>query len=240
MYNVVIVENDREQARMLEDMVRRHPRGAAFQISHVERVDELAQRASSGTTGGCPIDILFMDICLSDGEDGVEAVKRLFPEGCRTQVIYVSGYAEHCVRVYQSEHTYFLLKPVDSDDLFDAIDKALDNIAHWVSRPIGLSVGGDILRVDPSHIEYVESARRKIRVRIDGRDVEAYGSLSRMMEVLPDTFLQCHKSFIVNIPRIAELRSGELVMLSGARIPVSQKRRRAVKEELLGYLRTEL
>lgn len=240
VYNVVIAEDDPDQARALKEMILRHPQSGSFRISHVSTVAGLEKAALSGA-GGRPIDVLFTDICLSGGgEDGIDAVKRIFPQGGRTQVVFVSGYAEYCTKVYQSEHMYFLLKPIDPVSLNDAIDKALSNIKRNEHQPIGLSVGGNIVRVDPDQIEYIESFRRKIRVCADGHVVETYGSLSHMMEVLPSTFLQCHKSFIVNVPHIAELRSDEIVTLSGSRIPVSQKRRKAVKEELLNYLRTDL
>lgn len=239
MYNVVIVEDDPAQACALEDMVKKHPQGESFQITCIGDIDSLSQMASA-SSGGHSIDLLFMDICLPDDVNGIDVVRRLFPYASKTQVVYVSGYAEYCTKAYQSEHVYFLLKPVEQASLFDAIDKALANVESWESQPIGLSVGGNVVRVDPEQIEYIESVRRKIRVCVEGRDIEAYGSLAHMMEVLPKSFMQCHKSFIINIARVSELRSDELVMMSGARIPVSQKRRRVVKEELLRFLRSDL
>ncbi|WP_165052851.1 MULTISPECIES: LytTR family DNA-binding domain-containing protein [unclassified Adlercreutzia] len=238
MVNVLIVEDDCEQARILERMVGEHPESATFALSHVESAAQLRKRMARGSSDAMP-NIVFMDICLDD-EDGVELVRELFPESSSTQVIYATGYIENCTRVYQSSHIYFLVKPIEQAELFDAIDKALRNLEAALSHPLAVSVGGNIIRILPERVDYVESDRRKIRIHGADGVVETYGSLARMSELLPASFMQCHKSFLVNMDNVSELRADEVVLLSGACVPVSQKRRRYVKEELLSHLRAGL
>lgn len=238
MINVAIVEDDQEQALALESMLSAHPESASFQITRFASAAAFRLR-SKGEVPCEPIGILFMDICLDDG-DGVELVKAFTTANRATQVIYVTGYAEHCTRVYQSNHVYFLLKPFDRADLFDAVDKALANLAVEATKPIAVSVGGNVIRVVPDKIDFVESDRRKIRIHSAGETVETYGSLARMASLLPASFIQCHKSFLVNMDSVSELRADEIVLASGDRVPVSQKRRKYVKEALLSHLRVGL
>ena len=238
MVNVAIVEGDRAQALILERMVGEHPKSSTFALAHVESAAQLRERVARSEADGA-LDLVFMDIHLAD-DDGVELVKELFPEGSPTQVIYATGYVEHCVRAYQSSHVYFLVKPIEQSDLFAAIDKALGNLEAAASQPLAVSVGGNVIRIVPERIDYVESDRRKIRIHGADGVVETYGSLTRMSELLPAVFVQCHKSFLVNMDNVSELRSDELVLASGARVPVSQKRRKHVKEALLAHLRAGL
>ena len=64
---------------------------------------------------GCP-QIALLDIHLNDTpENGIALAKELFPAGCGTSVIYITGYIEYVSDVYETEHIYFLRKPVEKD-----------------------------------------------------------------------------------------------------------------------------
>ena len=69
-------------------------------------------------------DIVLMDILLGE-DNGIELAKEVFPRERGAAVIFISGYAEYCTDVYEAEHVYFLLKPIRSEQLRNAIEKAL-------------------------------------------------------------------------------------------------------------------
>lgn len=179
-----------------------------------------------------------IDIALgSDSPNGIEVVRRLFPAGCGTQVIYVSGYVEFCTPVYQTEHAYFLLKPVKQRELDAALRKTLTRLNASESNPIALQHGNSVTLVPAAEIEYIESDRRKVRVHTTtGKVIEIYATLGEMMSMLPDDFAQCHKSFIVNMALIDELSASMVHMRSGAEVPVSQRQRKAIRETFFRYV----
>ena len=47
---------------------------------------------------------------------------------------------------------------------------------------------------------------------------------------LPDFFIQPHRSYIVNYKQIKQFKPDELFTFNGDRIPISQSRRREIKE----------
>ena len=49
-------------------------------------------------------------------------MRDLFPTGSKTQVIYATGYIEYCTPVYETQHVYFLVKPVRQSTLDDALN----------------------------------------------------------------------------------------------------------------------
>ena len=178
-----------------------------------------------------------MDIALgSDGCDGIEAVRRFAPEGCGTQVVYVTGYSEYCTKVYQTEHVYFLVKPVIQADLNDALGKALANLERAVSCPIAVQAGGTVHALVPKEISYIESDRRKVRIHQGGEVIEAYASLAELADQLPSSFVRCHKGFLVNMECIAALQSADVRLHSGELVPLSQRKRPAVRESFIAYL----
>ena len=179
-----------------------------------------------------------MDIVLDSGKcDGIEAVKRLAPAGCGTQVVYVTGHLEYCTKVYQTEHVYLLIKPVAQSDLYDALYKALANLERIKSRPITIQTGGTLHVLAPGEISFIESDRRKVRIHQGQEVIEAYASLAELSEKLPPSFVRCHKGFLVNMDYIAELQSADVRLRSGELVPLSQRRRSAVRESFIGHLR---
>ena len=55
----------------------------------------------------------------------------MLSDGSGTQVIYITGYPlQFCTMVYQTEHIYFLTKPLRQQELFDALDKAMAKLSE--------------------------------------------------------------------------------------------------------------
>lgn len=238
-YCLAIVDDSELQARVLQNMVEHSAHGSRFAVTRLSGASELEAFLAEGGH----IDVLLIDIMLeTGGPDGVELVQRHFPEGCGTQVVYVTGHIDYCTRVYRTAHVYFLVKPVDLKDLEDALGLALASLEKAADRPLSIRANGALVRIVPSEVEYIESDRRKIRIFQDGaaNPTEAYLQLSAIAEELPESFIRCHKSFLVNLDYIAELRVDSVLMRSGAVVPVSQKRRKHVREAFLGHVRAKL
>lgn len=238
--SVLVVDDDREQAHALERMLEQYPTHKTFEVEICTSLAALDERLRRGFSPG----IVFMDVVLEDSAgsagNGITAVQKLLQQCPGVQVIYVTGHVEYCTRVYRTSHVYFLTKPLQPEDFTDALDKAIENLEERIARPFGVKVGGRIMRVLPADIEFVESDRRKVRIHLADQVIEAYESLGGISRKLPGTFVQCHKSFLVNMEKIAEMRSDQIDLLSGATIPISQKRSRPTREAFMDFLKERL
>ena len=93
------------------------------------------------------------------------------------------------------------------------------------------------MSVRPAQIVFVESDRRKVRVHTTRSVLESYSSLSDIAAVLPSNFVQCHKSFLINLSYVAELGKTDIVTTTGETVPVSQRRHKATVEALASNMR---
>lgn len=238
MYRVAVFDDDRRQAEALAELIARTPLGAPVDLELFTNLDALAAFIADE---GEP-DICFMDIRAPlPGSDapaaaGIQAVSRLFPAGSHTQVIYVTGFPEYCVPVYETRHTYLLLKPVRPDQLQAALARAVANLKAGERDCLALSVGASVLRVPVQKIVYVESMRRKVAVHTVDGELEAYAKLSDLAEQLPGCFVRTHKSYLVNMGFIDRIDRKVAELSTGTCVPVSRQRSAATREAFRAYL----
>ena len=227
MYRVLIVDDDAAAAATVRTMVEQHPRAAEFEI---EIAESPSLEGDSSPEGHMP-DIAIVDIDLGEEYgNGIDLVRKRFPKDSGTQVVYVTGYIEYCTAVYQTEHVSFLVKPLKQEELDDALDRALRNIDQGKREVLAVQARGVVRLVPSARIEYIESRLRKVYVHAGGKVLEMYATLSDVEEQLPSYFVRCHKSYLVNMKRVVEIHADSLLMRSGESVPVSQARRKEVKE----------
>lgn len=237
MYRTIIIDDDIEHARVIREMIEESPWGAELAIELFTDIGSLESMLAQGEN----VDILITDINFGESEPtGIEFVQRRFPSGCGTQVVYVTGYVEYCTSVYKTDHIYFLTKPISPDDLQDALNKAFSRLKEKREASLVVRSAGRVTCVQSRKISFIESDRRKVRIHVGTEVLETYATLTSLAAELPAAFVQCHKSFLVNLDYAVELRKNEIVLQSGATVPVSQKRYAETKRRFFEHLQRGL
>lgn len=234
--DVVIVDDVEREARELAAMIAVAPLGRGLATRVCTSVPEFEELLHSG--GGLP-NIVFMDVRL-DGESGIEAVERLLPPGCETQVVYVSGFEESHTRVYRTAHASFLRKPFRQEDVSLALEQVRARQAETGAQPVALRHDHVVDVVRPRDIAYAESDRRHVIVHARTGDLRVYGKLSQLEAELPAWFARCHQSYLINLDYVARLGSESVRLVTGVELPVSRRWRPAFKEALFSRVRRGL
>jgi two-component system, LytTR family, response regulator len=170
-------------------------------------------------------DLVFLDIQMPklDGFGVIESVgvTRM------PHVIFVTAYDEHALRAFEVSALDYLLKPVDGERFFEALERARDRIrgknleaiteqlqkmmaALQVERKylerLSIKSAGRIIFLGVDEIDWIEAADNYVQVHA-GRESHllhaTMNSLERRLD--PNQFLRIHRSTIVNIKRIKEL-----------------------------------
>lgn len=235
---IAIVEDDMLQAHELRSMVSEYESASRTLFRFDLKIYSTLQDFKEQLDEGCFFDIVVMDIDFGpDAPTGIDAVSHWFPAGCGTQIIYVSGYSKFCSLVYRTEYAYFLLKPFTQKSFHEAFSKAVLQVRSYRQRTLAIRTRGSVVAIPVESITHIESNKRKVLIHTLDSDVEAYASIVELLGALPDNFVQCHKSFVVNMAHIRVLNTGEALLVSGVSIPISQKRRKAVQESFMVYAR---
>lgn len=167
----------------------------------------------------------------------VEKYRRYFT---RAQVVYMGDLDHYTPAIYETEHAFFLPKPFLQQDVNTALACALTNLSNNTNKSLPVKIGSSIRLVKFSDIVFIESQRRKLRLHLSNEVIDMYGSLTAMAAALPWQFVQCHKSFIVNLEYAVELRKEGFVMASGDKIAVSQTKRKEARRSFTKYLAVDM
>lgn len=186
-------------------------------------------------------DVLFLDIQMPE-IDGFQLLERI-GRGALPAVVFVTAFSEHAVRAFRVGAMDYLVKPYDDETLRAAVTRVRDYVDSVRRAPAGeqaqgaeetrlfVKDGRGFVVLQPSEIEWVESAGDSIRVHAHGTIYSTRTTLSGFAARLdPARFIRVHRTTIVAIDQIRGLEPysrGEhvVVLRDGTRLPLSRRAR---------------
>jgi DNA-binding LytR/AlgR family response regulator len=180
-------------------------------------------------------ELLLMDIDLGP-DNGIELVRDIHVNYPNIQVIFITGYMSYCTTVYEAEHLYFILKPVDDMVLLKALVKAERKIEETRTKHILVKNRDVTSPVKFDEVVYIENIGRKVHIRTQTRKLEMYKSIDKVYEKLDKRFVHCHKSFIVNMDYIKAMNKNKFILNDDTEIPISQNKQTNAKASYLNHL----
>ena len=190
-----------------------------------------------------PLDVLFMDVKLKDG-NGISLagkINNLWPE---CQIIYATDSLVYAVEAYQTEHSYYILK----DQIANLIDRVLERTFERVisgrrrRKKIMLSViKGDQILLSPQEILYFERRKRVTIAVTTVGNYQVWDKLDSLERILfPDEFIRCHTSYIVYLPAVRVVEASSVLMRDGSWVPISRGYLKEVRKKFELWSRTHV
>ena len=182
------------------------------------------------------IDVVFLDVNLPDisGIDFIKTVKN------PPSIIMTTAYPDYAVSSFELDTIVdYLVKPFSLERFLKAVNKLTVNVIEVSNLKVDDS-NSIFVNVDKTHhkivlddIVYVASDRNYITLVTKSQKLSFIDSLKNWAEKLPkDTFIQVHKSFIIN-SKLVDKISGNEVFINQNRIPIG----RTYKQQLLKQLK---
>lgn len=194
-------------------------------------------------------DLVLLDIKLPDGS-GFEVLQAF--SKVAFSVIFVTAFEEYAVKAFKCSALDYILKPVNIDELVEAVEKARESIAN---KSLGKKISTFLDNLNNSSIEekkivlktqesiYIVKVNTIIRCESFHNYTEFYITgtkklvVSRTLKEFENLlsefgFFRVHQSHLVNINYISRFEKtdgGYLVLTDGAHVPVAKRK----KEELL-------
>jgi len=237
----VLVVDDEPLARTLLRILLEKDGGVqvAGECSGTEAVGEIARLRP---------DLLFLDVQMPE-VDGFDVLAALGP-GRAPVVVFVTAFDQYAVRAFEVHAVDYLLKPVAEDRFREALARAKERL------PGGTGVGAKedglaaLLRerarypprllvpaherkvvVEVASIDWVEATDYYVSIHAGSQVHLLRQTMAEMERVLdPSRFFRVHRSAIVNLDRVREIRplfrgDSSLLLTTGDRVRLSRSRR---------------
>jgi two-component system LytT family response regulator len=200
-------------------------------------------------------DLVFLDVQMPK-LDGFEVLELIDPA---IAVIFVTAYDQYAMRAFDANAVDYLLKPFSSDRFRKAIDRVKQRLRDpapaapkigapelsAAARPpeqrlerIVVKDGTKVHIIPIAKLDYVEAQDDYIALRSEKKNYLKQQTISSIETQLdPKKFVRIHRSYILNLERIARIEpytkdSRVAVLIDGTQLPVSRSGHAKLKEML--------
>ena len=148
------------------------------------------------------------------------------------KIIFYSQDNDCAEEIFMANPLTFLRLPFREDRLSEALTLADMVCEKERSQSLSILSRGQLIRIIYSTIRYVESDGRKQVFFTDNGSYETYMLMSEVTELLPKQFVQCHRSYIINLDRVMSFGADGLILGTGEMIPISRSHQKEMKTML--------
>uniref|UniRef100_UPI0040472307 LytR/AlgR family response regulator transcription factor n=1 Tax=Flavobacterium sp. TaxID=239 RepID=UPI0040472307 len=212
--NIIIIEDEKPAARLLQRKVEK----LGLQVNQM--LHSVEESLSWFQNNAHP-DLIFLDIQLSDGLS-FEIFEQL---DIKSAVIFTTAYDEYALRAFKLNSIDYLLKPIDEEDLEEAIDKFklrtankpvnldFEAIKKMLVNPVereyktrfSVKIGHQIKVIQIEEIECFFSENKGTYIHTnDNRDYLLDITMEQLEnEINPKEFFRINRKFIVPLNSIS-------------------------------------
>ena len=197
-------------------------------------------------------DVVFLDIRMPSGAEGFELLDEI--ENKDFLVVFVTAFKDYAIRAFNASAVYYLLKPIDVDELQKAVAKLVETQSAYKEDPASYNAYFDSLKdlsssllnnkptsriaishtkglkiVEDDTITHLEASGNCTTIYFkDGSRYLDTRTLKTYENILnPKKFSRVHKSHIINLDIMKEYvnEDGHFAVLEGGiRVPVARNR----------------
>ncbi len=248
MLNVIIIDDEPKAIQSLEWELN----SFCKDVTVIATFTDPSEAQLYTSKNAAHVDCIFLDIEMPQ-MDGFRFLD-FFPNRSFA-VIITTAYDQYAIHALKERALDYLLKPIDSDDLIQAVerirnfkkenslkDRLEETLLRITSRhsgsprKIGISYDGKIVFLDPNEILYCESDGNYCKIFLEnGEKLFITQILKSIEDKLPeDTFYRVHNSYVVNLNKVREYQKtdGYLVLTNNKQIPVSRQKKSLFMDKL--------
>lgn len=223
MMHIAICEDEACYREALESAIARwadacgHPDVSVRAFPSSEDLLECWQR-------GMPIDLLFTDIQIPGELDGMALARRIRERDAHMSIVFVTHYAHYVFDGYAVQALRYLQKPVSDQALFSCLELAFRQFQALHTQSPVLSTPEARLVLRHAELRFVEVRSHYLLFSTEGQQAaRVRARLSEFLDRLPTPpFVQCHRSYVVNLAHIRRFTRNSLLLTNGQTLPVSQ------------------
>ncbi len=239
MIKTLIIENELASAEYLASMIK-----DSFPEIEILEVCETAEKGINAINKNLP-ELVFMDIKLDEDKTAFDIISSLGKVDF--EIIFTTAYDKYAKQAFRVSALDFLEKPMDKNDLIDAILKykkkqiqginprQLEILLTTYQNPsfplkmFALPTTKGLTFIEIENIIYCEGASNQTMIYLACKENKkecVNRTLRELEETLPvSIFSRIHKSYLINLNHVRNYtkgKDGQIIMSSGISLDVSR------------------
>lgn len=181
------------------------------------------------------LDLLFLDIEMPE-YNGLEVAKEIRKKDSEMRIVFLTSHREYIQKAFVVRAYRYLYKPYRKREIIEV----LENTKKEMQAVAGIYIekkNGEQQFVPFRNILYMEALGDGVAVCLENGYIVTRKTLKNWMEILPEEFYQCHKSYIVNMFYIVKITNSVVILKKQKTVPVSVRKRKALGEQYFDYIR---
>ncbi len=177
-------------------------------------------------------DIFVLDVYIGK-EMGTALAKNIRERGIESPIIFLTTSVEHAPQGYETGTLRYLIKPLEPEKFYEAIDAACLQAEKLQSKLIRFKTENGIESINANNIMYSEAHDHYQYIKLDnGQTIKVRTTVSELYALLAknDGFFRLGSAYIINLRNIKNLTSSAILLYDNTTIPIPRGKRAELKK----------
>ena len=226
LVNILICDDDVVYLSTIKEKVenwaQRAGKSAAIKMHFFQSSEDLLEAWGNGLKA----DLFLLDIQIPGEMNGLALAKHIHETDYLVPIVLITNYGEFVYEGYRVSALRYLRKPVQQDEIDECMNIAWRQMQAQDCQCIVLDNAAQVLRIPARSILYLEASGHHVIVHMadQNEDYAISQKLSIAKKQLPSQlFVQCHRSFIVNLMYVRRFISSSITLTDGTDISLGRK-----------------
>ncbi|MDI0265815.1 LytTR family DNA-binding domain-containing protein [Clostridioides difficile] len=232
MINIAVCEDEKEAQLLIVDYIENILKNISieYEIKKYLSGEELLENNLKD------IDILFLDIKM-EKLNGMDTARKIRKMGSEMEIIFITSLIDYVQEGYEVRAYRYLLKPIEFEELKKHMLTCIKDIETNKDSYIIIKDKSNTYKIYLNEIKYIEVQKKEMLIHTINKNFYIRYSLNKIEKELNlSRFIRCHKSFIVNLSHVENIKYNIAILESGEEVPISRYRYKEVKEKFLRFL----
>ncbi len=221
MFTILVHSEDEEERALLLDICKEVT--AHISNEKVNMVYDISEADSD-------VECVIVNICNNNGLEYVKNIRWKYPN---VEVMLIADATISPMKYLnpQIRPLSLSIKPYSDAEIREVINEFLHKLLAEEEGGMWIDTSDGKIKVQYSSILYLEASNKMLCVRLNSVEYNIYGSLDKYERNLPESFVRCHRGYIVNSHYISKVRFSEnYLLLNGEiEIPLSRTYKQAIR-----------
>ena len=220
---ICICDDDKSMCDNLKEMILQH---GAHAITVFHSAEELLFECENQF----PFDCVFLDIQMKS-INGIECARKIREYDKKIGIVFLSAIKDYVFEGYEVNAIRYLLKPLE----VEKCHALLDLISESVTKERQYLLVNKT-KVDCEEILFIESFGHYCAVHTD-KVIETKASLGEIISKLPMSFIQTHRSYVVNLEHVDSVLKDVCLLDDASEIPISRNSVKKVNQAFMEFIK---